>query len=209
MKIYNFKTDVNVNKDNYMSSCPIPGYTAKRKRISGKYIYERFYKIDFFDIKKDSYVISSFGRVFSLINNIEMKPRKRKKSGYLTINMQTNTGSRVFSVHCLVARAFVLKTPDDKRLGRMFVHHKNWDNDYNYYWNLEWRSRNEIPIIAKVQNNKDIERDDLIKSICKLLELETPVLDIFDIIGKQIPKDTILKIKNRQIETNISKKYNF
>lgn len=209
MAIYNFKENVNPNKNNYSSICPISGVNAKRKRINGEYVYERFYTIDFYGIKNNSYVVSSFGRVFSLINNIEMKITKRS-NGYNVITLQTDIGPRVFMVHCLVARAFVLKTVSDKKMNRLFVHHKNWDNDYNYYWNLEWRSIEEIAIIRKIQSNKeDINEDILVNIICRLLESQTPIVDIFEIIERRISKDKISKIKNKQIYTFISDKYHF
>ena len=210
MKRYNFKTDVILNKDNFLSTCPIKGIAPKRKKIDGKYIYEKFYKIDFYSIKKDYYLISSFGRVFSLVNNIELKYYSRKRDGYTVIRLQTENGSKIFPVHCLVARAFIPKTTTDKKLNRLFVHHKNWDNEYNYQWNLEWRSQYEISIIKSIQTRKEyLEENDLIKYTCKLLEMQTPIVDIFEILDKQISKEKISKIKNRQLFTIISSDYRF
>lgn len=210
MKHYNFKTEVSLNKDNYLTTCPIDGVTTKRKKINGKYTYEKFYKIDFYNIKKDYYIISSFGRIFSLISEKELKQYSRKKDGYTALRLQTNDGSRIFPVHCLVARAFITKTFADNRLNRVYVHHKNWDNEYNYDWNLEWRSQYEISIMKSVQTKKEyLEEDDLIKYTCKLLEVQTPIVDIFEILDKQISKDKISKILNKRLFTTISRDYNF
>lgn len=135
--MYNFKQEVKLNKNNFSVINPIDKNCIKRKKMNGKYIYEKFYVMDFLDIKENAYVISSFGRVFSLLNNIEMKTLKTNNLGYERVTLQTNHGKQTFAVHCLVALAFVPKTISDKKMERMFVHHKNWDNDYNYYWNLE------------------------------------------------------------------------
>lgn len=208
---YNFRKDINLNEDNYLPYNPINKNNIKRKKINGSYVYERFYRIDFLEIKEDSYVISSFGRIFSLINNIELKPFiDPKKNNYRTVILSTNTGKRKkFPLHVLVARAFIPKTLSDKKMNRVYIHHKNWDNDYNYFWNLEWRSPMEISVIGQVQKNKDVEEDDIIKAVCRLLERGETIVDIFDMLKGKISRDKISKIKNKLIYQHISCKYKF
>ncbi len=209
--MYDFRKDIKLNKCNYMKTNPIDKNNVKRKKINGKYIYEQFYLIDFLDIKKDSYVISSFGRIFSLLSNIELTPNvdKRKNNYNSVILSDKNNKPKKYPLHVLVARAFIPKTPSDKRMNRIYVHHKNWDNDYNYYWNLEWRSPMEIIMIGKVQNDKEMEEDDIVKIICKLLEKDESVLEIFEIIDKKMSKNKISRIKYKEIYTNISSNYKF
>jgi hypothetical protein len=206
---FNFKKDIVLNETNFSLTNPINKNDVKRKKINGKYITEKFYLIDFFDIRDNSYIISSFGRVFSLITNQEIKGHKNpKRNNYNTIMLRcNNTRERNFPIHTLVARAFIPKTASDKRLNRVYVHHKNWDNDYNYYWNLEWRSSSEINMIYKIQNNKDIEEEEIVKVVCRLLERETPIVEIFDIIDRKLSKDKISRIKNKKIYQDISYKY--
>ena len=132
---FNFKKDIVLNEVNYSFANPINKNDVKRKKINGNYIYEQFYLIDFFDIRDESYIISSFGRIFSLITKQEIKGHKNpKRNNYSTIMLRCNNREeRNFPIHTLVARAFIPKTASDKRLKRVYVHHKNWDNDYNYY----------------------------------------------------------------------------
>ena len=209
--IFHFKNDVELNDKNYSSINPINKTNVKRKRINGTYVYERFYLIDFYGIKKNSYVISSFGRLFSLITNKELKPNSNpKRNNYSTVALINEDGTRrKYPLHCLVARAFVPKTNSDKKMNRVYVHHKNWDNDYNYYWNLEWRSPMEIMIIGQVQNNKELEEEDIVRHVCKLLQRGETIVDIFEIINRKLSKDKISKIKNGLIYKNISCEYDF
>ena len=207
---FNFKKDIVLNEKNYSYTNPINEKDVKRKKINGKYINERFYLIDFFDIRDNSYVVSSFGRVFSLITNQEIKGHTNpKRNNYTTIILRcNNTEERNFPLHALVARAFIPKTASDKRLKRGYVHHKNWDNDYNYYWNLEWRSSLEIKMMQNVQK-KNADEDEVAKVVCRLLERETPIVEIFEIIDRRLSKDKISRIKNKKLYQNISCNYNF
>ena len=209
--IFNFKKDSKINDDNYSSVNPIDKNNVRRKKINGNYIYEKFYLIDFLDIKENSYVISSFGRIFSLITSQELTPSfSPKRNNYKTITLLDNNGNRrKFPLSVLIARAFIPKTISDKKMNRIYVHHKNWDNDYNYYWNLEWRSPSEILLMSQVQNNKDTEESDIVKVVCKLLQNGETIVDIFDIIEGKLSKDKISKIKSRKIYTEISDKYAF
>ena len=207
---YNFKENVVLDKNNFSLINPIDKQNIKRKKINGDYIYEKFYLIDFYGIKKNSYVISSFGRIFSLISNRELKPTVSiKRNNYTTVELCCENGkSRRFPLHVLVAVAFVPKIQCDKELNRVYVHHKNWDNEYNYCWNLEWRSSLEIKMIGRMLKS-NITLDEIIKIVCILLERNTPLCDIWHIIQGNISMNKLKKIKNREIYSNISKKYNF
>ena len=207
---YNFKKEIELNDKNYSSINPINKSNVKRKKINGKYIYERFYLIDFLDIKENSYVISSFGRIFSLISNKELIPyTEHKKNNYKIVILMNNDGSQTkYPLHRLVARAFVEKTVSDKKMNRFYIHHKNWDNEYNYFWNLEWRSSMEIKMMEKIQSKKELSEEDIAKVVCKLLERKETIADIFEIINGKMSKDKISKIKNGLIYKDISCKYN-
>lgn len=207
----NFKKDVTLNNDNFFKTNPVINGDVKRKKFNGKYVYEQFYLIDFLDIKENSYVISSFGRLFSLITNKELKCNSdQSRNNYKTVVLCCNDGnSYKFPVHRLVARAFIQKTNSDKKMNRIYIHHKNWDNDYNYYWNLEWRSPLEIMILGRIENSKDITEDELVNIVCSLLERKETIVDIFDLLKGKMSKDKISKIKNRLIYTSISADYTF
>lgn len=206
--ICHFRDDVKLNKKNHFLQNPVIKGNIKRKKINGKFKSEEFYIIDFYGIKKDYYVISSFGRVFSLKANMEMKASTYSRS-YPSITLQTEDGKhRTFLIHCLVARAFVPKSSSDKKLDRVFVHHVNWDNDYNYYWNLQWRSGYELSCMKKLTQKDEVD-EDTIKVICGLLERGTPIVDIFEIVDRKVSKDRISKIKNKTIYKEISYDYTF
>ena len=211
MHVYNSRKEIKLDQNKYSSVNPINKTNVKRKKINGEYIYERFYLIDFTDIKENSYVISSFGRIFSLITDKELKPyRNPKRNNYQVVILRDKDGkARKHPLHALVARAFIPKTVADKKMERIYVHHKNWDNDYNYYWNLEWRSPMEINMIGILQTKKDLEEDEIVKMVCKLFERGTTIVDTFQIIGGRISKDKLSKIKNKTLYTHISKDYKF
>lgn len=208
---YNFKEDIKINKKNYRSINPVSKQDIRRKKINGRYIYEEFYLIDFFGIRQNSYIISSFGRVFSLISNRELKPSvTKKRNNYMTIQLSCENGKpRRFPVHTLVAAAFIPKIKSDKELNRVYVHHKNWDNEYNYFWNLEWRSPLEIMLIGRMQTNKDITHEEIVKIVCMLLEKNTSLCEIWHIIQGNISMNKLKKIRSREIYTDISRNYHF
>lgn len=207
----NLNKEVNPTKANYLPDNPINPKDVKRKKVNGEYVYERFYLIDFLDIRENAYVVSSFGRMFSLIKNKELKVTSNpSRNNYNTIQLRTKNGKhKKYAIHRLVARAFIPKSIADKRMNRKYVHHKNWDNDYNYYWNLEWRSQVELRIIGKVYKNPDLEEADVVKQVCVLLEKGTTINDIHNMLGKFISKDKISRIKSRRLYNFISCNYKF
>ena len=209
--VKNLNEEVILTKDNYSLVNPIDEKDIKRKKVNGSYIYEKFYLIDFLDIKKDSYVISSFGRLFSLITQKELKPvSNSSRNNYASVQLKLNDGkSKKFAIHRLVARAFVIKTTADKQLDRKYVHHKNWDNDYNYYWNLEWRSQIELKIMERLNSNPELQEADVVKEVCVLLERGTTINDIHNMLGKFISIDKISRVKSRQSYAFISRDYRF
>lgn len=202
--------EIVLNKNNYSSRNPINPGDVKRKRIVGGYVYERFYLIDFLGIKENSYVITSFGRILSILTGKELKPSSNKGNVYEKISLSMEGGgSKSFPIHRLVAITFVPLTTTDKRLNRCQVHHKNWDNLDNHYWNIEWRSVFETKMINDIYNGKIQTEEDIVIAVCKLLELKTPIVDIFEIIDEKMSKDKISKIKNRTIYTVASSDYRF
>lgn len=106
------------------------------------YDKEMFYLIDFWGIKNNMYYISSYGRVFSTHRGgREMCiPNTR----YKRIMLRMNNGSYdTFSVHRLVAMAFIPKEWEDILMFRDIVNHKNLIPSDNYYKNLEWVTLSE------------------------------------------------------------------
>lgn len=110
---------------------------------------EMFYMIDFFNIKSNCYIISSYGRVFSLLNNRELTNEVNDK-GYHRISLYLNDGSRAkFKVHRLVCMAFVLRSQEDNDLCRLQVNHMDKNRGNNFYKNLKWCTNQENNSIYK------------------------------------------------------------
>ncbi len=120
---------------------------------------EIFYKIDFLNIKKDTYIISSYGRIFSLNTNKEMT-HSTNETLYRQIQLAMEDGygnqfnRKSFRIHRLVAMAFIVKTVEDIILGRDIVNHKNLIKNDNHVWNLEWVTEQENRLHA-LQNNAE------------------------------------------------------
>ena len=118
------------------------------------------------------------------------------RNNFKSVTLKCNNGKDCkFAIHRLVAYAFIPRTVTDKKLNRDYIHHKNYDNEYNYYWNLEWVSRFELDAINKINNGIEDE-EELVKIVCHLLEYGETVGDIFRIINGKLSKFAITKIKN-------------
>ena len=130
------------------------GYNPYYNITGYHYDKEMFYIINFSGIKKNKYVISSYGRIFTFTNNKEMCPTF--SGGYRRISLRMEEGQeydkKFFSMHRLVAMAFIPKTIEDLQLGRDLVNHKDTIKSNNYYKNLEWATDQENTIHAH-QNN--------------------------------------------------------
>jgi len=195
---FNFKEEVIPNKTNFFITNPINKKDTQSKKINGKYIYETFYLIDFLDIKDDTYIISSFGRLFSLVTKEEINVVMDKtKDNYRAVMLKTNSGKRrKFPLHRLVARAFIPKTDIDKKMKRVYIHHKNWDNDCNFYWNLEWRSPLEIMMMDRIKENAGDEKV-ITEVVHRLIERGETIDDIYYMIDEQLSKFKIFAIRRR------------
>ena len=127
------------------------------------YPVEIFYKIDFLNIRKDTYLISNYGRIFSLNTKSQMH-NANQKSGYIRLNLTMEQGygdnynRKSFNLHYLVATAFIIKTEDDILKGRDIPNHKNLITSDNHVWNLEWVTEQENTIHA-LQNNASLYKN--------------------------------------------------
>lgn len=82
----------------------------------------------------NAYLVSNFGRIFSLKSNKLLKQTDRG-NGYLCVSLMINRKKKTFDVHRLVAEAW-LPNPDNLS----DVNHKNEDKTDNRLENLEWLS---------------------------------------------------------------------
>lgn len=128
------------------------------------------------------YLISSFGRVFSLYYNYSDKLRIHElktsysKRGYKRVTISINKKVFSFQIHVLVAKHFI----KNKHKNRTQVNHKNGIKDFNYVWNLEWVTPQENIIHAEStglrthcygeNHPSNIYNNDIIHLVCQLLE---------------------------------------
>ena len=90
-----------------------------------------------------AYQVSSFGRIKALPRNIPGAYKNRefiKKTthdtyGYPIVSLSKNGKSKTFTIHRLVAKAFI-PNPNPNRLKE--VNHKDENKDNNHTENLEW-----------------------------------------------------------------------
>ena len=93
----------------------------------------------------ENYMISNFGNVKSLERNVKRKlngdfkikerilKKQINKYGYCYVILYKNKKPKVFTIHQLVANAFI---PNYNNYP--CVNHKNEDKSCNFDWNLEW-----------------------------------------------------------------------
>ena len=115
------------------------------------YDKEMFYILDLPELRKNKYVISSYGRIFSFNNNKEMATVH--DNGYRRIILKKEDGlTKSYKIHRLVAMIFIPKTLEDIYLFRDIVNHKDTIKSNNYYKNLEWCTAQENTIHAHENN---------------------------------------------------------
>ena len=112
---------------------------------------EKFYLINFYNIKDNMYYISTYGRIFSLHTMRELKPAITIKSDKIDnryrVTLRMNDGTRkAFLIYRLVAMAFIPKSLEDYALGRDIVDHIDNFEMNNTIWNLRWSTAQENTI---------------------------------------------------------------
>lgn len=81
----------------------------------------------------DRYMISDSGRVFSAIRSCRILSPTKTPQGYLYVSLMLDGKARKFTIHKLVALAFV-----ENPLSLPVVNHKDGIKENNHYSNLEW-----------------------------------------------------------------------
>ena len=95
----------------------------------------------------DNYAVSSFGRVKNVRTGIILKARN-DKDGYLRINLYDDGVMKTFTVHRLVACAFI-NNPNDKEC----VDHIDNNRTNNHISNLRFATANENQHNRKLNSN--------------------------------------------------------
>lgn len=190
--------------------------TIKVKKLKKKIKKLRKIKVEIFksiyiEEEKTKYLISNYGRVYNSKSKKFLKPYLNRK-GYCVIGLQHNGKRYRFSIHRLVAIAFIPQL--DKN--RNQVNHKNGKKKDNRKKNLEWCSCSENiqhafdiglkkPRIGEMHSQcKTTEKQ--VEKICELLSLKKyTMVKIANLTNTN--KDIVNKIKRRKNWKHISKNY--
>jgi len=140
-------------------------------------------KISYPGVKKNSYLISEEGNVYSLLSDKILKPYN-DKDGYLKIKLIGNINkSKTIFIHRLVAYQFV-NNPNDFPV----VDHIDGNKTNNHYTNLEWVSIKENTLHAERLGLRKIKGEDngnnkyseeFIRVICEYFELGLSIKDVY------------------------------
>lgn len=122
---------------------------------------ERIKWVDFMDIKKKTYAVTTYGRVINVRTGKELKQTDKDGYRYVTLNRTGKEGRKrcCVYVHRLVANAFIMKTQEEIERGCNNINHKDlctWNNRVD---NLEWCTQYEN-VIHAVNNGAQIHIDE-------------------------------------------------
>ena len=130
--------DLNIlNIDGDITNCRLDNLKYIEKVDKYEYI-ENLPGEEWRDIKDfPNYKVSNMGRVKSIkqTKEILLKLQYKKRTGYVTIILYNEKGSKDFRVHRLVASAFL---DNDDPINKTEVNHKDEDKTNNVVENLEW-----------------------------------------------------------------------
>ena len=176
---------------------------------------EYYCELDCFDVAKDMYEITSYGKVRNKItkNIISQFPN----NGYYSVNLRMKNGNkRPYSVHRLVAETFCPKLIDEYNI----VHHKNTIKNSNHYRNLQWCTTKQNVHYAIIDGSFKVVGEDnatailtnnQVHEICKYMEQGIQYSKILENIGiepTQNMLDILTKIRVKHIWVHISNQYN-
>lgn len=183
-----------------------------------KYENERFKMSTYPIIAKDTYLISTHGRIFSNITNKFLTPTLDKE--YLRVKVKReDVQYGKISMHRLVAWEFCEGFSEEK----YFVNHKDGDTIFNNYINLEWATPSEntrhairegLMNVSGENSNFNKYSEDLIHSICSMLEDGLRSMEIMSIYGYTKENNPnlfslISSLKRRKTWHHVTKNYDY
>ena len=173
-------------------------------------------KLDFYDIKSDSYEINCIGEVYSLKRNSVMVSiihnQRGAYEGQEYVKLSTNSGGvKYYSVAKLVLTAFVGTPPDN--MVDPTVDHIDHCSINNYYRNLRWLERSvNSSLHEKIEPTKECDNGNLlpvqVAEICNAIVKNMMPLDYLA-EKYRVPLQTICDIKNKKIWNYITTWFDF
>ena len=173
--------------------------------------------INYKDIKKDMYMISSKGNIKNIKTGAFISKCKSEK-GYVMVGLMSESGKqKTYKLHRIVGASFVPGFTREK----CELDHKDCDKENNDYLNLEWVTHDEnihrayknnlIPKICGERHGNHSLKDIEIEMICKLLcKNNGNCRRVHDLLLKKNCKyslHAIQRIKYKQTGKHISDKY--
>ena len=185
-------------------------------------VLEKWAVINCYNIRPNTYMVSSYGRFMNLHTGQFLKARKNNTNDYMVIGLLADKETyhakyRILLVHRLVAIYFCPGWSPEHNT----VNHIDGNKAHNVWYNLEW--------VSQGKNNEEAKRlllnrnfgcthyqsrlnPSQVQRICQLLELGVSYNDILIQIGIEPSKNNnelIGNIKRRRTYGSISKDYNF
>lgn len=139
---------------------------------------DNYRKVGFPGVRKNAYLISENGDVYSIISDKHLKSSV-DKDGYFRVSLLNKT----MSIHRLVAFHYV-PNPNNHPV----VDHIDGNKQNNHYTNLEWVTVQENTLRAErmglrkirgEDNGNNVYSEELVREICSLYEKGMTVKDVF------------------------------
>ena len=171
------------------------------------YVYPLYRYIEYNDVMPFMYSITINGIVINNITN-KIVTQTLSNSGYYQVSLKTINGKfNMFSVHRLVASAFIINHNDDYNV----VNHKNCNTEDNFAYNLEWCTQKQNIRYAMEFGNFAVKGEDnanarftnsQIHEICKLMEKGmqySKILETLNIAVNDKNLDILTKIRTKKL----------
>lgn len=171
---------------------------------------EKFIILDSEDIQKNTYMISSFGRLFNLNTKLELLMTKRP-SGYIVANIKSSNGLyKNIYPHRVILNLFKPKTKEDIKNNKNYILFIDGDKTNMRVDNMEWVSLKTIRSLANytIETNKrctlTIEQ---VHMICSYLEKGYRINKILELLPFKTTYNIISNIIHKRAWLNISSLY--
>lgn len=173
--------------------------------------YAKIINLDW--VEDDMYYIYPNGNVYT-VNENRLITTSINGNGYSYISLKTNDtincSYKSISVHRLLASQFIIRTDEDIRMNRTFVHFKDFDKTNISISNLEWLNSFELNIKTFSRYNDDCDVRECLGLICRCLEHGYAPKQICNLLGLDSRSGRMIgRIYKRQIYSDMTKKYKF